>query len=186
MMSNFDKMLRGELYEPWDPALYEARLRAKRLCHRYNAGGADRDPAILEELFGYATDAHLEPPFFCDYGTFIKLGPKVYANHNLVILDCTWVEIGGGTLIAPNVCISAATHPTDLATRKTGLEFARPMRIGRDVWIGANVSIMPGVNIGDGAVIGAGSVVTRDIPAGATAFGVPARVQPRSQGTIRA
>ena len=174
-MSNLDKMLRGDLYEPWDPPLYEARLRAKRLCHRYNAGGVDRDPALLAELFGYETDAHLEPPFFCDYGTYIKLGRKVYANHNLVILDCTWVEIGDGVLMGPNVVISTAGHPTDLATRKTGLEFARPIRIGADVWIGANVSIMPGVTIGDGGVIGAGSVVTRDIPAGAVALGVPAR-----------
>ena len=36
---------------------------------------------------------------------------------------------------------------------------------------------MPGVTIGDNTVIGAGSVVTRDIPAGVLAFGVPCRVQ---------
>src|SRR5689334_11447228 len=96
-------MLAGGLYQPWDPALVAARHRAKALCHRYNAGGADRDLALLEELFGRPTDAHLEPPFYCDYGTNIRLGGKVYANHNLVILDCALVEIGHGVLFGPNV-----------------------------------------------------------------------------------
>ena len=53
----------------------------------------------------------------------------------------------------------------------------RDDRIGRNVWIGAGANILPGVSIGDGAVIGAGSVVTRDVPAGATAFGNPARMR---------
>jgi maltose O-acetyltransferase len=171
----FEKMLAGELYRPSAPDLVAARHRAKRLCHLYNAGGADRDWKILEELFGMPTDAHLEPPFFCDYGKQILLGRGVYANHNLVILDCARVEIGDGVLFGPNVVVSTAGHPTDPVQRKAGLEFARPIVIGNNAWIGANVSIMPGVTIGADAVIGAGSVVTRDVPAGATAFGVPAR-----------
>ena len=171
----YEKMLRGELYQPWAAALVAARHRAKALCHRYNAGGADRDAALLEELFGRPTDAHLEPPFFCDYGTNIRLGGRVYANHNLVILDCALVEIGHGVLFGPNVVVSTAGHPTDPEIRKSGLEFAKPIRIGRNAWIGANVSIMPGVTIGENAIVGAGSVVTRDIAAGVTAVGVPAR-----------
>lgn len=185
-MTELEKMLRGDLYQPWDPELVAARQRAKRLCHAYNAGGDHRDLTLLAQLFHHETDAHLEPPFFCDYGTHIKLGRKVYANHNLVILDCAHVEIGDGVLFGPNVVVSTAGHPVDLATRKTGLEFARPIVIGADAWIGANVSIMPGVTIGEGAVIGAGSVVTHDIPAGAVAYGVPARVQPRPEGPTRA
>jgi maltose O-acetyltransferase len=59
--------------------------------------------------------------------------------------------------------------------RARGLEFGRPVRIGRNVWIGGGALILPGVSIGDDAVIGAGSVVTRDVPAGATAYGNPAR-----------
>ena len=174
-MSELDKMLRGDLYQPWDAALVEMRTRAKTLCHRSNAGGAHRDAAILQELFGRPTDAHLEPPFFCDYGSNIRLGGKVYANHNLVILDCALVEVGHGVLFGPNVVISTAGHPTDPEIRKSGLEFAKPIRIGNNAWIGANVSIMPGVTIGADAIVGAGSVVTRDVAPGVTAVGVPAR-----------
>ena len=67
--------------------------------------------------------------------------------------------------------IYAADHPRDAATRRAGLEFGRPVRIGSDVWIGGGAIILPGVTIGDGAVIGAGSVVTRDVGAGATVDG---------------
>ena len=59
-----------------------------------------------------------------------------------------------------------------------GLEFGRPVRIGSDVWIGGGAIILPGITIGDGAVIGAGSVVTRDVGAGVTVAGNPARPRP--------
>ena len=58
------------------------------------------------------------------------------------------------------------------------LEFGRPVSIGRNVWIGGGAIILPGITIGDDAIIGAGSVVTRDVPAGATAVGNPARLRP--------
>jgi maltose O-acetyltransferase len=73
------------------------------------------------------------------------------------------------------VQILAADHPRAAAGRATGLEFGRPVRIGRNVSIGAAAIILPGVSIADDAQIGAGSVVTRDVPSGATAFGNPAR-----------
>ena len=62
--------------------------------------------------------------------------------------------------------IYTADHPRDAETRRTGVEFGRPVRIGADAWIGGGAIILPGVTIGDGAVIGAGSVVTRDVGAG--------------------
>jgi maltose O-acetyltransferase len=94
-----------------------------------------------------------------------------------VILDVVAVTIGDGTQIGPGVQILAADHPRDLAVRTSGLEFGCPVQIGRNVWIGAGAIVLPGVSIGDDALIGAGSVVTRDAPAGVTAFGNPARVQ---------
>ncbi|WP_345790390.1 DapH/DapD/GlmU-related protein [Aromatoleum aromaticum] len=72
--------------------------------------------------------------------------------------------------------ICTATHPISAAERRTGLESAKPITIGSDVWVGGGAIICPGVNIGDRAVIGAGSVVTRDIPSDVVAAGNPARI----------
>ena len=96
-------------------------------------------------------------------------------NHNLVILDAAPVTIGDHVFIGPNCCISTAGHPFDVAQRNAGLEYAKPVTIGNNVWIGMGVQICPGVTIGDNAVIGAGSVVTEDIPAGMLAIGVPCK-----------
>jgi maltose O-acetyltransferase len=119
----------------------------------------------------------IRPPFHCDYGFNVTLGAGVFLNFNCVILDVVALSIGDGTQIGPAAQILAADHPRDPALRASGLEFGRPVRVGRNVWIGAGAIILPGVSIADDALIGAGSVVTRDVPAGATAFGNPARVQ---------
>jgi maltose O-acetyltransferase len=171
------KMLAGELYFANDAGLAADRRRAKVLCQRYNQAVVDFDRAALRELFGYATDAYLEPPFFCDYGYNMKLGKRVYANHNLVVLDCAEVTLGDDVFIGPNVVLSTAGHPVDPAVRISGLEYAKPIRIGNAVWIGASVSVLPGVDIGDNVTIGAGSVVTRSIPANCVAVGNPCRVR---------
>jgi maltose O-acetyltransferase len=121
------------------------------------------------------TDVWLEPPFYCDYGRNIALGRKVFFNFNCVILDVMAVRIGDRTLCGPAVQIYTAVHPLDAAERSRGLEFAKPVAIGSDVWIGGAAVICPGVTIGDRAVIGAGSVVTRDVPADVFAAGNPCR-----------
>jgi maltose O-acetyltransferase len=171
-----EKMIAGELYMANDPELTKDRKRAKALCYRYNQQVEDLDKATLSDLVGYTTDAYLEPPFYCDYGYNIQLGANVYANHNLVVLDCAPVIIGDNVFIAPNVVISTAAHPIDAQVRSSGLEFAKPIRIGNNVWIGATVTILPGVEIGDNVTIGAGSVVTRSIPPNSVAVGNPCRV----------
>ena len=170
------KMIAGEPYMSNDPELTRDRKRAKALCYRYNQQVEELDKVTLADLLGYTTDAYLEPPFYCDYGYNIQLGANVYANHNLVILDCAPVTIGDNVFIAPNVVISTAAHPIDAQVRSTGLEFAKPIVIGSNVWIGATVTILPGVEIGDNVTIGAGSVVTRSIPPNSVAVGNPCRV----------
>lgn len=170
------KMLAGELYLASDEQLAGERKRAKLLCHTYNQAIGERDRAMLAELLGYASDAYFEPPFFCDYGYNLVVGEGVYANHNLVVLDCALVTLGDHVFIGPNVVISTAGHPLDAAVRRSGLEFAYPITLGNDVWIGANVVVLPGVTIGDNTTIGAGSVVTRSIPANCVAVGNPCRV----------
>jgi maltose O-acetyltransferase len=118
----------------------------------------------------------IRPPFYCDYGTNISLGRGVFLNFNCVILDVCAVTIGDDTQIGPGVQILTPDHPRDPDQRRLGLEFGRPIYIGRNVWIGGGALIMPGVSIGDDAIIGAGAVVTRDVPNGVTAAGNPARV----------
>jgi maltose O-acetyltransferase len=119
--------------------------------------------------------AEIRPPFFCDYGFNIRLGAGAFLNFNCVILDVVDVTIGDGTQIGPAVQIYAADHPRDPEQRRSGLELGRPVHIGRNVWIGGGAIILPGIRVGDDAVIGAGSVVTKDVPAGVTVRGNPAR-----------
>jgi maltose O-acetyltransferase len=176
-----DKMLAGELYDASAPEIQAELTATHRWLARYNAT-LDMDPsdqrALLLERFAAVGDgAVIRPPFHCDYGFNISLGAGVFLNFNCVILDVVKVMIGERTQIGPGVQILAADHPRDPVGRTSGLEFGRPVRIGRNVWIGAGAIILPGVSIGDDALIGAGSVVTRDVPAAATAFGNPARVR---------
>jgi maltose O-acetyltransferase len=175
-MTEKEKMLAGELYRANDRELVDERRRAKAICRRYNASENVPDAEMLRELFGRATDAYIEPPFFCDYGYNVKLGARFYANHGLVILDVMPVTIGEGVFVAPNVVISAATHPLDPDTRATGLEQGKPVTIGDGVWIGSGAQVLPGVTIGSGTTVGAGAVVTRDLPARCVAAGNPCRV----------
>ena len=181
-----DKMLAGELYDASDPELQAELATTHRWLARYNAAfdmaSSDRRALLLERLAAVGEGAVIRPPFHCDYGFNIRLGANAFLNFNCVILDVVEVTIGDRTQIGPGVQILAADHPRDLALRASGLEFGRPVRIGRNVWIGASAIILPGVSIGDDAVVGAGSVVTRDVPAGATAFGNPARVRFKSVG----
>ena len=175
-MTEKERMLAGEPYRPTDPELIAARKRAKGLCARYNASPVELDRASLEELLGRATDAYIEPPFFCDYGFNIRLGARFYANHGLVILDVMAVDIGADVFVAPNVVISTATHPLLPEERNSGIEMARAITIESSVWIDSGVQVLPGVTIGEGTTIGAGSVVTKDIPARCVAVGNPCRV----------
>ncbi|MEM8664015.1 MAG: sugar O-acetyltransferase [Pseudomonadota bacterium] len=173
-------MLAGELYDPTDPELVADQDRASRWMERYNAKmsitGIDRE-GMLRELFGaVGAGTVIRPPLYIDYGAHTVLGERVFINFGCTILDVTPVRIGDRTLIAPQAQILAADHPRDPATRAAGHELGRPVSIGADVWIGAAALILPGVTVGDGAIVGAGAVVTRDVPAGATVVGNPARV----------
>ena len=181
MRSEKEKMLAGELYDASDLELLEELAATHRWLARYNAAlaasASERRELLLERFAQVGAGAVIRPPFHCDYGFNISLGAGAFLNFNCVILDVVAVSIGDNTQIGPAVQILAADHPRDAATRASGLEFGRSIRIGCNVWIGGGAIILPGVSIGDDALIGAGSVVTRDITAGAVAFGNPARVQ---------
>ena len=173
------KMLAGELYDPMDAQLVAERNHVRDLILMLNQTREAEEQErrrLLEEIFGYPNDAWIQPPFFCDYGTNIKLGTGVFMNYNCAVLDVMQVTIGDRTLFGPAVQVLTPMHPMDAAGRARGLEFAKPISIGADVWVGGGAIICPGVTIGDGTVIGAGSVVTREIPSGVLAAGNPCRV----------
>lgn len=173
-------MLSGELYNPYDKELSADRLQARLLIKQLNdtrEDEAEERIRILKELIPNAgTGLWLQPPFYCDYGTNIKLGDKVFFNFNCVVLDVAPVTIGSRTFFGPNVQIYAATHPMNYTERAAELEYGKPVSIGDDVWVGGSAIICPGVTIGNRSVIGAGSVVTKDIPADVFAAGNPCKV----------
>jgi maltose O-acetyltransferase len=182
--SEKQKMLAGELYRAGDPEIQADAAATKAWLTRFNASlaapPAEGRALLMERFAEVGEGAVIRPPFFCDYGFNIRLGANVFLNFNCVILDVVEVTIGEGTQIGPAVQIYTADHPRDPGARRDGLEFGRPVRIGRNVWIGGGAIILPGVVVGDDAVIGAGSIVVRDVPQGATVAGNPAR--PLSSG----
>ena len=131
---------------------------------------------MVEGLGRAGRGATIRPPFHCDYGFNIDLGEGAFLNFGCTILDVVSVRIGAGTQVGPGVQILTADHPRDPVQRDRMLEFGRPVIIGRNVWIGGGALILPGITVGDNAIVGAGSVVTRDVRAGATVAGNPARL----------
>jgi maltose O-acetyltransferase len=179
MKTEKEKMLAGELYNALDLQLSIERQRARDLLKRLNDSREDEQEErvkILKELFGKETDAYIQPPFYCDYGTNITLGSNVFFNFNCVVLDVAPVQIGDYVLFGPSVQVYTATHPLSATERRRGLESGQAIDIGSDVWVGGGAIICPGVTIGARSIIGAGSVVTRDIAPDVIAVGNPCRV----------
>jgi maltose O-acetyltransferase len=172
-------MLAGAPYRADDPAPVADQHAAALWMERYNRAAtlspAERLALLRERLARVGAGATIRPPFHCDYGYNIAVGSNVFLNFDCVILDVVPVTIGDGAQIGPGVQILAADHPRDPAARAAGLEWGRPIAIGRNVWVGGGAIILPGVTIGDDATVGAGSVVTRDVTPGAIVVGNPAR-----------
>ena len=180
-MTEKEKMLLGEIYNAnYDKELIEERASAKDLCYEYNnlrPSKIEERKKLLKKLLSKTKENFwIEQPFMCDYGYNIEIGENFYSNHNLIILDGNKVTFGDNVFIAPNCSFYTAGHPLDYNTRNQGLEYAKPIEVGNNVWIGGNVEVLPGVKIGDNSVIGAGSVVTKDIPSNVVAVGNPCRI----------
>lgn len=179
-MTQRERLLSGGLCSAADPELFRLRQEARRLTRLYNQTAEDQPEErrrLLEALLGgVGENAFLEPPFRCDYGGNITVGRDFYANYDCIILDVCPVTIGDRVLFGPRVGLYGAGHPLDPEVRAGGLENGGPITIGDDVWLGGGVVVLPGVTIGAGAVIAAGAMVTRDIPSGVLAAGVPCRV----------
>ena len=178
-MTEKEKLQAGELYNGNDKELVADRISAKKLCEEYNAvtyNDFQKRDRLLNRLLAFkGENTWIEPNFFCDYGYNIIMGDNFYSNHNLVILDCAEVIFGNNVFIGPNCGFYTAGHPLDYKARNYGLEYAKPIKVGNNVWISGSVCVMPGVTIGDNVVIGGGSVVTKDIPSGVVAVGNPCK-----------
>ena len=177
-MTEKEKAQVGLLYDANnDQSLIKERLNAAELCYDYNmlrpSQQTERDAMLTRILGSKGTNCTIVSPFYCDYGYNIEVGDNFFSNYNFVVLDCAKVKIGHNVFIAPNVGIYCAGHPLNIAERNKGLEYAKPITIGNNVWIGAGVQICPGVTIGENSTIGAGSIVTKDIPADVLAYGNP-------------
>ena len=180
MKSEKEKMLAGELYNPLDKELSierrNARLLFKELNDSSDKEGKKRKQILKQLIPNSAGSLWIEPPFYCDYGSNIHIGERVFFNFNCVVLDVAPVTIGSRSMFGPNVQIYTATHPINHKERASGVESGKPIHIGEDVWVGGSAVICPGVSIGDRTVIGAGSVVTKDIPSDVFAAGNPCKV----------
>ena len=175
-----DRMLRGDLYIADDEDLAADFRRAQEILERYNRSAFAeqelRDRLLHELLAECGEGVLIRPPFHVDYGTRVSIGAGTFFNYDCLMLDVAQVTIGVACQVASRVQFITATHPIDPEPRRIGWESAKPIVLGDNVWLSSGVIVCPGVTIGDDTVVGAGAVVTRDLPAGVVAMGVPARV----------
>lgn len=181
-MAEKDKLHTGELYLPDDGEILVYQTACLDRLYEYNMTRpteGEKRAALLKEMFAEIGDGcYIEPPFHANFGgAHCHFGKKIYANFNLTLVDDTHIYVGDNTMFAPNVVVATAGHPLEPSLRNDGYQYNMPVHIGKNCWIGAGVLIMPGVTIGDNVVVGAGSVVTKDLPSGVLAFGVPCKVQ---------
>lgn len=179
-MTELEKMLAGEMYDPSCNELTTMRETARDLTGRYNLTTRSQESEreqILCKLFGKTlAGASIEPHFNCDYGTNIRAGENLYINFGCVILDVAPVTFGSNCLLGPQVGIYTACHPLDPQERNSGKEFAKPITIGDNCWIGGHATINPGVTLGHNVVVASGSVVTKSFGDNVVIGGNPAKI----------
>lgn len=180
-MTEREKLNKGLWYDAnYDKELLDQREKAEELYFLLNLTPpqlAEKREEILAKLLpNKGRDVSISPPFYTDYGYNCYISDHTFINHNAYLMDGAPIRIGSYCFIGPNCGMYTAQHPLLAKDRNKGLERARPITIGNNVWIGADVTILPGVTIGDNTVIGAKSVVTKDIPSGVVAMGNPCRV----------
>lgn len=182
-MTEIEKCNAGLEYHFSDLEMIKLKTQAIRYCEHYNSiDGTDYEAQYnyLKEMLGSVGErVWIAKQFNCDRGKNIFIGNDFTGNFNLTILDIREVFIGNNVMIAPNVLITTVSHPLSYKSRREYAAFAKPVKIGDDVWIGAGATILPGITIGNGAVIAAGAVVTKDVEPNTLVAGVPAKLLKR-------
>ena len=180
-MTIFDKLHSGEIYDPADKEIMEIQLKCLDKLYEFNQTRPtelEKRQILLKEMFAsIGENCYIEPPFHSNFGgKHIHFGNNVYCNFNVTMVDDTYIYVGDNTLLAPNVVLATAAHPIDPELRNKGLQYNKPIRIGKNCWLGTGVIVLPGITIGDNVVIGAGSVVTKDLPSNVVAVGNPCKI----------
>lgn len=178
MVTEKEKMLRGQLYHAGDDELHRLRLQARYMRQRVNAEEDEkkRNQLMKEWLGGSGDNLHVETPVTLDYGSNTYVGENFFANFGWLVLDTCPVRIGKNAMLGPNVQMYTALHPLEAQERVAGLEYGAPITIGDNVWIGGGAMILAGVTLGDNVVVGAGSVVTKSFGDNVVIAGNPARI----------
>lgn len=193
-MTEYEKMIAGEPFNPADRCFFWMMLRAEilqRMLNRTPLWLQGRRDRLMKRLFG-SLDGRpycVYLPLRIVYGRNIHAGRNLFLNYNCTLLDYAPITIGNDVWIGANTVIATVQHPLSVEKRNVrriagsmqsggrgNWEYAKPITIGNNVIIYSCAMICPGVTIGDNSVIGAGSVVTRDIPANVLALGTPCRV----------
>ncbi|RDU24503.1 sugar O-acetyltransferase [Anaerosacchariphilus polymeriproducens] len=173
-------IITGSMYNDLTQELVEARKKTVFLTNEYNnsfgKSNNEREEILRSLLKSIGTGVYFEPTFRCEFGYNISIGNNFYANFDCVMLDGGEITIGDNVLFGPRVGIYTSNHAIDAEERRKGACYAKPVKIGNNVWVGAGVHINQGVTIGDNTIIGSGSVLTKDIPANVIAAGVPCKV----------
>lgn len=183
-MTEYDRMVRGLLYDPGVSELADEQLKCQELLHEFNSlrpSQTEEQQKLMKEMFAECGEnVFIQRPLYANWGgRHVHLGSNIYMNFNATLVDDGHIYIGDWTKFGPNVTIATPGHPVMPELRQgegSVLQYNKDVHIGRCVWVGAGAVILPGVTIGDNSVIGAGSVVTKDIPANVVAFGNPCRV----------
>lgn len=180
-MGDWEELHSGELYFPGKEEILREQAACLEKLYAFNATRpceSEQRERLLSDMFAQIGEGcYIEPPLRANFGgKHVHFGHHVYANFNLTLVDDTHIYVGDYTMIGPNVTIATASHPLEPDLREQGLQYNRPVFIGRNCWIGAGAILLPGVHIGENTVVGAGSVVTKDLPANVVAVGNPCRV----------
>jgi len=180
-MGDWEELHSGELYFPGKEEILREQAACLEKLYAFNATRpceSEQRERLLSDMFAQIGEGcYIEPPLRANFGgKHVHFGHHVYANFNLTLVDDTHIYVGDYTMIGPNVTIATASHPLEPDLREQGLQYNRPVFIGRNCWIGAGAILLPGVHIGENTVVGAGSVVTKDLPANVVAVGKPCRV----------
>lgn len=170
----------GKIVKSSDPEfdiINDVVARTLKLSKQLNdCDNVDDVRIILSDIIGSEINHNtiVFPPFYTNFGKFIKIGSNVFINHACTFLDMGGITIEDDVLIGPKVNLITENHPIHPLERSAIV--TKPIHIKAKSWIGAGATILPGVTIGKNSIVGAGAVVTKDVADDTIVGGNPAKL----------